>query len=244
MAAPTMDADALIEMFQTATTRSGEQLRQAVAEATLRGLQTRALTMKNIRGTLKSVGEAASLGAAQNTARGVDPAHLLEQAVAGMDDALLRAVEAQRTALGTLAAQGADLRDKHLRKAMDDLEKMEDALADSVRKMARNVPQMEVPGLEAMAAPWKAVLDKVQAGGSASGATAAASMEQLMAQMQQGARDTRRASLKAVEALAEGYAAMVSGVLIGMSEALRQGAAGGAAAPAPAADDPASRRRR
>jgi hypothetical protein len=161
-----------------------------------------------------------------------------------MDDALLRAVEAQRTALGTLAAQGADLRDKHLRKAMDDLEKMEDALADSVRKMARNVPQMEVPGLEAMAAPWKAVLDKVQAGGSASGATAAASMEQLMAQMQQGARDTRRASLKAVEALAEGYAAMVSGVLIGMSEALRQGAAGGAAAPAPAADDPASRRRR
>jgi hypothetical protein len=69
-------------------------------------------------------------------------------------------------------------------------------------------------------------------------------MEQLMAQMQQGARDSRRASLKAVEALAEGYAAMVSGVLIGMSEALRQGAAGAAAAPAPAADDPAPRRRR
>jgi hypothetical protein len=43
--------------------------------------------------------------------------------------------------------------------------------------------------------------------------------------MQASMRSTRAASMKAAQALAESYAAMASGVLLGMSEAL-----GGAAA--------------
>ena len=38
-------------------------------------------------------------------------------------------------------------------------------------------------------------------------------------------RDTRAASLKAAQTLAESYTALVSGVLIGMSDALTQGGA-------------------
>ena len=44
---------------------------------------------------------------------------LLDKAVAGMDDALLKAVEAHRAALQQLTGQGADLREKHLKKALD-----------------------------------------------------------------------------------------------------------------------------
>jgi hypothetical protein len=36
-------------------------------------------------------------------------------------------------------------------------------------------------------------------------------------------RETRAASLKAAQTLAQSYAALVSGVLMGMSDALRQG---------------------
>ena len=66
MAKPLFDAAALIDMFQNATARQGEQLRKASGEATLAALQGRELTLKNIRAALKSVAEAASAGAAKN----------------------------------------------------------------------------------------------------------------------------------------------------------------------------------
>ena len=102
MAKPLFDAAALIDMFQNATARQGEQLRKASGEATLAALQGRELTLKNIRAALKSVAEAASAGAAKNplaAAGGFDTEALLDKAVAGMDDALLKAVEANRTCL-------------------------------------------------------------------------------------------------------------------------------------------------
>ena len=136
MAKPLFDADALISMFQGATARQGAQLKKAASDATLASLQGRELTLKNIRGALKQVAEAASAGVAKNMVAGVDPQALLDKAVAGMDDAMLKAVEANRTALSTLMAQGADMRDKHMKKALEDLEKMEDSLFGAVRKAA------------------------------------------------------------------------------------------------------------
>ncbi len=221
MAQPMFDADALIEMFQTASTRQGAQLKKAVTDTTLAALQGRELTLKNIRGVLKQVADAASTGVAQNVTAGIDPEALLDKAVAGMDEALLKAVEAQRTTLATLAAQGADLRDKHLSKALSDLEKMEDGLFSAVKKAADGAGNP-------MAAAWAPILEKMQAGGTASGAQAAAATQQfaqMAEQMQATMRSTRAASMKAAQALAESYAAMASGVLLGMSEALGGSAA-------------------
>ena len=217
MAKPLFDAAALIDLFQNATARQGEQLRKASAEATLAALQGRELTLKNIRAALKSVAEAASMGAASNPlAMGgnFDAEALLDKAVAGMDDALLKAVEANRTALGTLTAQGADLRDKHLSKALDDLDKMEDAMFAAVRKTAAGAGAP-------LAGAWGAVLEKMQAGGTLSGAQATATSEQLAQQMQDTMRSSRAASIRAAQALAESYTAVVSGVLMGMSDALQ-----------------------
>ena len=211
---PMFDAEALIGMFESATARQGEQLRRATTQATLAALQGRELTLKNIRGTLKAVAEAAGAGAARNVTGGMEPEALLDKAVAGIDDALLKAVEANRMALGSLQAQGADLRDKHLAKALGDLEKMEDAMFDALKKAAAGAAAP-------MAGPWSQVLEKMQAGGTASGAQAALTAEQLTAQFQSAVRSTRAASLRAAQAMAENYAAMASGVLIGMQEALQ-----------------------
>ncbi|MDO9093291.1 MAG: hypothetical protein Q7U99_11745 [Rubrivivax sp.] len=216
MAKPMFDADALISMFQGATARQGAQLKKAAGDATLAALQGRELTLKNIRGALKQVAEAASTGVAKNVTAGVDPEALLDKAVAGMDEAMLKAVEANRTALSTLMAQGADMRDKHLVKALDDLEKMEDSLFGAVKKAAEGAGAP-------MAAAWGPILEKMQAGGTLSGAQAAVTAEQMAEQMQTAVRSTRAASMKAAQALAESYTAMVSGVLIGMSEALQAG---------------------
>ena len=218
MPKPMFDADALMSMFETATATQGAQLKKAAGDATLAALQGRELTLKNIRGALKSVSEAASAGAAKNLGAGINPESLLDQAVAGMDDALLKAVEANRTALSTLMAQGADMRERHLAKALGDLEKMEDTLFATIKKTAAGAGAP-------MAGAWGQVLEKMQAGGTLSGAQAATTVEQMTEQMQTAVRSTRAASMKAAQTMAESYAAMVSGVLLGMSEALQSGGA-------------------
>jgi hypothetical protein len=214
MAKPLFDADALIEMFQSASAKQGAQLKKAAGEATLAALQGRELTLKNIRAALQQVANAASAGIAKNVTAGIDPEALLDKAVAGMDEALLKAVEANHTALSTLMAQGADLREKHLSKAIDDLEKMEDSLFSAMKKAAAGAGAP-------MAGPWSQVLEKMQAGGTLSGAQAASTAEQMAEQMQTAMKTSRAASMKAAQALAESYTAMVSGVLLGMSEALQ-----------------------
>jgi hypothetical protein len=222
MAKSLIDADALIAQFQNATAQQGEQLRKAVSGATLQALQGRELTLKNIRAALKSVTDAVNTGVAKNALPEVDAGALIDKAVAGMDDALLKAVEANRVALNQLVAQGADLRDQHLGKALADLEKFEDTLLAAVRKAAGGAG-------EQMAAGWGQVLDRMQAGGTLSGSKATATAEKLMDDMQTAVRTSRAAGLKAAQAMAESYTAMVSGVLLGMSEALQQGAAAKAA---------------
>jgi len=218
MAKPMFDADALISAFENATAQQGAQLKKAASDATLASLQGRELTLKNIRAALKAVTEAASAGAAKNLTGGIDAGALLDQAVAGMDQALLKAVEANRVALGQLVSQGADLREKHLKKALDDLDKFEDTMFATIRKAAAGV---DGP----MAGAWNQVLEKMQAGGTLSGAKASTTVEQLAAQMQDAMRTSRAASMRAAQAMAESYTAMVSGVLLGMSDALQSGAA-------------------
>lgn len=223
MAKPAFDADALITMFENASSEGSAKLRKSVADATLKALQGRELTLKNIRAVLGTVTQAASTGLANNPAA-VDADKLLDQAVAGMDDALLKAVDAHRVALQQLAAQGADLRDKHLKKALADLDRFEDMMLETVQKSAAGAGDQ-------MASAWAPVLGRMQAGGTASGAQAAAAVEQLQSQMKQvqdAVRGTRATGLRAAQALAESYTAMVSGVLIGMTDAMRPPAAGSA----------------
>ncbi len=212
------DADALISMFETASAQGSAKLRKSVSDATLQALQGRELTLKNIRTALAGVSKAADTGLAKNMAPPMDVDAMLDQAVAGMDDALLKAVDANRVALERLVAQGADLRDKHLKKALSDLDKFEDTLIDTVKKNAGGAG-------EQMASAWAQVLDKLNAGGTLSGAQASSTAEQFAGQMQTAMRDSRNAGLRAAQALAESYTAMVSGVLIGMADAMQKPAA-------------------
>ena len=225
MTKPMVDPSALIAMFENATASQGAQLRKAVGDATLAALQGRELTLKNIKSTLKGVSEAAGAGAAKNMVTGIDPESLLDSAVSGMDDALVKAVDANRVALQQLVAQGADLHGKHLQKALDDLEKFEDTMFAALKKNSAEGP---------LAGAWGQVLEKMQAGGTLSGAKASNTAEQMAEQMQTAVRTTRAASLRAAQAMAESYTAMVSGVLMGMADAMQS---------APQAKTPAAKRK-
>ncbi len=218
-----IDQQALIDQFANASAQQAAQLRDTVFKATLGALQGRELSLKNIRSVLGTVAQAASAGAAKNPMLGaVDAAGLLDKAVSGMDDALLQAVEANRVALQQFVDKGVDLRETQLKKALAEMDKFEDALLGTIKKSA---------GLagDPMAGPWAQVLEKFNLSGTQTGAKASGAAEQLssqVAQMHSALRETRATSLRAAQTLAESYTALVSGVLIGMSDALRQGSAG------------------
>ena len=224
-----IDQQALIDQFAQASAQQTTQLRTSVFNATLGALQGRELSLKNIRSVLGTVAQAASTGAAKNPLGAVDAEAMLENAVSGMDDALLKAVEANRMALQQFVDKGVDLRETQLKKALAEMDKFEDALLSTVKKSATATG-------DPMAGPWAQVLEKFNLSGTQTGAKATGAAEQLtaqMAQMHSAMRETRAASLRAAQTLAESYTALVSGVLIGMSDALRQ--AGSPAKPKPAA---------
>ena len=222
-----IDQDAIVKMFSEATAKQGEALRKGVADATLKALQGRELTMENIKKVLKTVTTAASAGAAQNVASPVDVEAMLGKAFAGMDSALLQAVEANRKALQQFLDQGAGLQEKQLKSALGNIEKMEDTFFAAVTKAAH-------AGATPMQGPWEQVLGAMKLKGTDTGAQATMTVEKLVAQTQTALRDGRAAGAKTAQAMLDGYAALVSGVLIGMSEGLQSGAAGGESAAAAA----------
>ena len=210
-----IDQDALITMFSEASAKQGDALRKSVADATLKALQGRELTLANIRSVLKSVTDATSAGAAKNAAPAVDVEGMLGQAFDGMDNALRQAVEANRKALEQFVAQGADLKDKQLKSALANIEKMEEMFFATVTKAVQGVGGP-------LQAPWAHVLESMKQNGTGTGEQATRSVEQLMAQAQTAMRDGRASGLRAAQAMIDSYSALVSGVLIGMSEGLQQ----------------------
>jgi hypothetical protein len=210
-----IDQDALVALFSEASAQQGEAVRKAVSEATLKALQGRELTLTNIKKVLESVTQAASNGAAKNMLPEVDVEQLLGKALAGIDAALLQAVEAHRKALQQLVDQGIEMQNKPMKDALANIEKMEDAFFTTVAKAAKAADAGPMKG------PWEQVLASMKIKGTETGALATTSVEQLMSQARDTVRASRASSLRNAQTLMESYAALVSGVLIGMSEGLQ-----------------------
>ena len=221
-----IDQDALITMFSAASTRQGEALRKAVGDATLKALQSRELTLDNISKVVKSVAGAASLGAGRNAASPVDVESMLGKALAGIDGALLQAVEANRKALEQFVGNGMTLSEKPLKQALANVEKMEDTFFAAITKASQGAGPMQ--------APWEQALSAMKMKGSETGMQATQTVESLVAQTQTMLRDSRAGGMRAAQAMLDSYGAMVSGVLIGMSEGMRAGGATAKVSPAPA----------
>lgn len=210
-----IDQDALIKMISETTAKQGHALQTAVADATLKALQGREFTLDNMRKVVKSVTEATATGASMNPLGSVDAANVVGQALAGMDSALLQAVDANRTALQQFVDQGAALKDGQMKIAIANVEKMEDVFFEAVRKA--------IPAGGPMQHAWDQALGAMKIKGSETGQEAAKTVNDLTLRAQSALRESRASGMRATQAMLDGYAAMVGGVLLGMSEAMRSG---------------------
>ena len=129
-----------------------------------------------------------------------------------MDAALLQAVEANRKALTQFVGSGVALSEKPLQDALANVEKMEDTFFSAIGKAGKLAGPLQEP--------WEHALSALQIKGSATGMQATQTVDTLMAQAQTALRDSRASSMRAAKAMLDSYSAMVSGVLLGMSEGL------------------------
>src|SRR5438132_10976425 len=151
-----MDTDEVLKGLARESVKQGENLRTAVRELTLGALRGRELTVREIKRVVKTVTEGVNLGAATSK---LDGDRVPGEAFAGMDEAVLKAVQANHLALQQLAAQGQSLRESHLKKALEELERLEDEFLSSVKDAAKK-------GSKQVKDQWASVLQRTETSGT------------------------------------------------------------------------------
>ena len=218
-----IDQDAITDIFAKASAKQADALRVAVGAATLKALQGRELTLENIRRVFKAMAVAVSSGVAQNKARPAVLEVLLAHAVHGMDATLQKAVQANRTALQQFMDLGVGLQCEQMKTALVNLEKMEGVFMSMLGRVVQGAAG-------SLAEPWQHVLQATQSSGTHAGSQASAVVAQLVEQSQAALRTGRAANVRAAQTMMNSYGALVSGVLLGMSEGISRTGAGAASA--------------
>jgi len=208
-----MDTDEVLKGLARESVKQGENLRSAVRELTLNALKGRELTLSEIKRVVRSVSEGVNLGA---TASKLDGERVFSEALAGMDDAVLKAVQANHLALQQLSAQGQSMRESHMKKALDELERLEDEFFATIKDAAKK-------GSKQVKDQWASVLQRTEASGTGTASQIEATLEEFGDRMHEAIKQQRRTALKATEAMAENFTTLASGILIGLTEGLQQG---------------------
>jgi ElaB/YqjD/DUF883 family membrane-anchored ribosome-binding protein len=207
---PATDVDQVLKALASQSIKQGRNVRTTVRDLTLKSLQQRELTLDQIRKVLRSIIEGVSLGVGK---REIKVEQALSDTVAGMDDALLKVVQASNVALHKLTGEGYDFEDSNLKRALDELERLEDEFLQSIMAAA------DTAG-EKIRAPWERVLKKTKVAGTATGAQVASTLRDYAKRAQAAVRAQRETGFKAAYLLTQNFAILASGILIGMSEGL------------------------
>jgi len=162
-----MNTDEVLTGLAREAVKQSENLRSAVRELTLNALRSRELTVREIKRVVKAVTEGVNLGAATSK---LDADRVLGEAFAGMDEAVLKAVQANHLALQQLAAQGQSLRDSHVKKALDELERLEDEFVGAVKEATKK-------GSQQLRNQWATVLQRTQTTGTETAAEVERTLE-------------------------------------------------------------------
>src|SRR5688500_6254483 len=181
----TFNQDELLKQLASQSVKQGENLRNAVRELTLQALQSRELSLAQIKQVVSNITQGVNLGAAETK---IDPNKAVADTLAGMDDALLKAVQASQVALEHFGA-GQDFEESQLKKALDDLERIEDEFLSSVKQASNSA-----------AAPirnqWAKALKDAKMSGTSTGEQVTEAMEAFGTRMQQSMRESRAAGFK------------------------------------------------
>ena len=216
MKQPIVEVDEVLKKMAAESVKQSENLRVTVRDLTLKALQTRELSLSQIRQVVTSITEGINVGAAKSKLEVGKP---LAQALAGMDDALLKAVEASRITLELFTDHGVGIKDSLMMVALDELERLEDEFLSTVKQSAEHASKD-------VRAKWTPVLEKMKPGATETGSRVATAIEEVSAHAKTAVRQQRRATLKATAIMTQSFGTLASGVLVGLAEGMKRTPAG------------------
>ena len=176
-----LNSDEVLKAMVVEAVKRQAQIRSSVRDITLKALQVRELGLGQINNVVRKVTEGVNAGLGDKG----DVEKVLADAVAGMDDALLKVVEANQVALTKLTEGGATFEESSVKKALDELEKLEDRFRDGITQGTQEAGAR-------LTQQWASVLDKIPHGRTDTGArvvqTIAEHAQQVQDAMSQSAK--------------------------------------------------------
>jgi hypothetical protein len=207
-----LNSDEMLKTMVAEAVKQQTQIRSSVRDITLKALQARELGLAQINTVVRNVTAGVNAGLADKG----NVERALADAVAGMDDALLKVVEANQVALTKLTEDGASFEESSVKKALDDLENFEDRFRNGIKEGTQEAG-------EHLRQQWASILEKIPHGGTDTGERVVQTLAAHAQQAQDTLTSSREAGLKVAHTLAQNYATLVSGVLMGLSEAMQNG---------------------
>ncbi|MBZ0105570.1 MAG: hypothetical protein K8H84_08050 [Sulfuricella denitrificans] len=187
-------------------------IRTRVHDLTLRALRERRLDSTELRAVVRSVAEGVSLGAGK---RSGEVKEALAEAISGLDAALLKAAQATHLALQEMISQGKDFSAQDLQPALDDLKITEQAFLDILSQVA------EATGGR-VKQEFKAAVEHARHSGTDTGASVKASLIDLSSRISITLQAGKTSGKEAAQVVTSRLAALASGILAGMAEALHE----------------------
>ncbi|MGA7150208.1 MAG: DUF6781 family protein [Pseudolabrys sp.] len=207
----TINPDEMLKSMAAQAVKQHEQICTTIRDITLKALHMRDLSLEQINGVIRNITAGVNIGVGDKT----DTQQTLSDAFAGMDDALLKVVEANKLALQKLTDGGASFEESSVKKGLKELEAFEEKFLDGVKNAIQS-------SSDPIKQQWKSILDKIPRGGTETGAQVMETLNERAREAQVAVRSSREAGLKAMHTITQNYATLVSGVLIGLSEAFEQ----------------------
>ena len=196
------------------TVRGGTDIRAKVHELTLLALNSQRFDRHGMREVIRAVTEGAATGAEKTT---TDMRLAMSEALRGMDQALRTSAEAGHMALKTLAATGKTFSDSEFKTALANLRKLEDDLLNTVGQVADAASMQVQPEL-------REALRSARKSGTETGKQVALTMGDFAQKFSAASADAAIAGLEAAGQFGARFAAVASGVLGGLADALRTSA--------------------
>lgn len=190
----------------------GEAIREDTRDITLTALSQRHLDSKKIRQVVRAVIEGASIG---STSKGGQAKDALLDAMTGVDEALAKSAEASKLAIEEAAGNLKDFGKQDLKRALDDLQTLEDMFLDTMNEVAKGADELIRGALSDM-------VEHARHSGTAVGKTAAQTTEALNQQLGKTLHEAASASAHAVMEITGHIAQAAAGALDGIAQTLQQ----------------------
>jgi hypothetical protein len=200
-----------IRAAASASVAGGEHIRDRVRDLTLQALRARKFDYAGMREVIRSMTEGISIGADE---RGREVRHALSEAFAGMDQAMSKAAQAGSLAMKELTDRGREFSQNELKQGLERMRRMESDFLEAVRQVSKSTGGT-------VKTEWQDLLTHVQRTGTDTGRVVADTTRDFSSRLASTMGESALTGMEAARTFGERFAAMASGILQGMSEALR-----------------------